>query len=174
MTDQAVDPSGGQESTFSGRDEAVKHQDQHEEDDAEALELALGLLGEELLHPHREHLHEHDVAAAEEEHAHEQRDVEDVCRVDVLRPPEQAEEPDAEDAQHDGERRGKGKFVFLQQHRGRDDRDHAEQQPHALDDADVVRRIAEIVDQIVADVRIKDMAAIAGNPSSAAISANLG
>ena len=43
--------------------------DQNKEDDAEAFKLAFGFFGEELFHPYGSDLHEHDIAAAEEEQA---------------------------------------------------------------------------------------------------------
>ena len=82
-----------------GNERRYDPRNEDEENNAEALKLPLGLLREKLLHPDGSHLHEHDIAASEEEQADQQRPVPDGAGVNVFRTPKETNDPHADKAE---------------------------------------------------------------------------
>lgn len=77
---------------------------QYEENDAESFKLALGFFRKQLLHPDGSHLHEHNIAAAEEKHADQQVPIKDRCRVNFPWTAEEAQDTHTYNAENDRDR----------------------------------------------------------------------
>ena len=130
---------------------AAHHRDQHEEDRPDALELPLGVFGIELLGPDLGDLQDPDIADAHDEDAQPDPPVEQLRGVDLLGL-HRIDDQQADDVADDRGDGNIGVLVPVDEHPDGDGAEHGDHQRDGLDDAHLIGRVAEIVDQIVADV----------------------